>query len=102
MLDSKLKAWLLEVNISPSLSSSSPLDKKIKTCLICDTFNLIGVEPYKRREYEEEAELNLRNKLLGFEKAKERRGEQDIKMTKYIRIDGMKWTDGGRITEEDA
>jgi tubulin polyglutamylase TTLL4 len=43
LLDHKLKPWLLEVNISPSLSSSSPLDKKIKTMLICDSLNLVGV-----------------------------------------------------------
>lgn len=49
LLDSKLKPWILEVNISPSLSSSSPLDKKIKTILICDTLNLIGVTPYDRK-----------------------------------------------------
>ena len=42
MLDEKLRPWLLEVNTSPSLSSSSPLDKKIKTTLVCDTFNLVG------------------------------------------------------------
>ena len=49
LLDNKLKAWLLEVNISPSLSSSSPLDKKIKTMLICDTLNLSGCYPYDRK-----------------------------------------------------
>ena len=49
LLDSKLKPWLLEVNISPSLSSSSPLDKKIKTMLICDTLNLTGVYAYDRK-----------------------------------------------------
>jgi tubulin polyglutamylase TTLL4 len=65
LLDSKLKPWLLEVNISPSLSSSSPLDKKIKTVLICDTLNLIGVYPYDRKLYEKEAEQLLRKRLLG-------------------------------------
>lgn len=49
LLDHKLKPWLLEVNISPSLSSSSPLDKKIKTVLLCDTLNLVGVHPYDRK-----------------------------------------------------
>ena len=49
LIDSKLEPWLLEVNISPSLSSSSPLDKKIKTMLICDTLNLVGVYPYDRK-----------------------------------------------------
>jgi tubulin polyglutamylase TTLL4 len=43
LLDSNLKAWLLEVNISPSLSSSSVMDKTIKTVLICDTLNLVAV-----------------------------------------------------------
>lgn len=44
MLDSDLKPWLLEVNISPSFSSSSPFDKNVKTKLACDTFTLVGVK----------------------------------------------------------
>jgi hypothetical protein len=40
MLDDKLKAWLIEVNASPSLSSSSPLDKAIKVSNACH-FNLV-------------------------------------------------------------
>ncbi|CAG9331493.1 unnamed protein product [Blepharisma stoltei] len=48
LLDSSYKAWLLEVNIYPSLSCSSPLDTKIKYMLICDTYNLIGITPFKR------------------------------------------------------
>jgi hypothetical protein len=47
---------LLEVNVLPSLSSSSELDKKIKTSLICDSFNLIGVMPYSRKQLEKETE----------------------------------------------
>lgn len=65
LLDSKLKPWLLEVNISPSLSSSSPLDKKIKTVLICDTLNLVGVTPYDRKSYDKEQEQGTRKRLLG-------------------------------------
>lgn len=65
LLDSKLKPWLLEVNISPSLSSSSPLDKKIKTVLICDTLNLVGVTPYDRKLYDREQDQGTRKRLLG-------------------------------------
>lgn len=45
LVDSDLKAWLLEVNICPSLSSGSPLDKRIKTKLVADTMSLVGVQP---------------------------------------------------------
>ena len=68
LLDSKLKPWLLEVNISPSLSSSSPLDKKIKTMLICDTLNLVGCYPYDRKQYEKETEQTLKKRLLGLDR----------------------------------
>ncbi|XP_056392820.1 tubulin monoglutamylase TTLL4 [Hyla sarda] len=42
MLDENLKPWVLEVNISPSLHSNSPLDVKIKGQMICDLLNLAG------------------------------------------------------------
>jgi tubulin polyglutamylase TTLL5 len=43
IIDSSLKPWLLEVNLSPSLATDSPLDFHIKSNLITDTFNTIGV-----------------------------------------------------------
>ena len=43
LLDNFMNPWLLEVNLSPSLAFESPLDLKIKSSLIKDTFNLIGV-----------------------------------------------------------
>jgi tubulin polyglutamylase TTLL4 len=60
LLDAKLKPWLLEVrnisdfkvNVCPSLSSSSPFDKVVKTSLICDTLNLVGIQPYDRKKLE--------------------------------------------------
>ncbi|XP_035688484.1 tubulin polyglutamylase TTLL4-like [Branchiostoma floridae] len=44
MLDSDLKPWILEVNISPSLHSNSPLDVNIKGQMIRDLMNLAGFQ----------------------------------------------------------
>mmetsp|Transcript_17365 Transcript_17365/g.16574 ORF Transcript_17365/g.16574 Transcript_17365/m.16574 type:complete len:95 (-) Transcript_17365:276-560(-) len=71
LLDHRLRPWLLEVNISPSLSSSSPLDKKIKTTLICDTMNLVGVQMYDRVREEKMIEEAAKNKLMGLDKGRE-------------------------------
>ena len=43
MIDDELNPWLLEVNLSPSLTADSPLDHRIKANLIADLFNLAGV-----------------------------------------------------------
>lgn len=48
IVDSNLKPWVLEVNVLPSLSSSSPFDKRIKTMLICDTLTLVGIRGYDK------------------------------------------------------
>lgn len=42
MLDEKLKPWVLEVNISPSLHSNTALDVAIKGQMIRDLLNLAG------------------------------------------------------------
>jgi len=44
LVDTQLKSWLLEVNIFPSLSSGSPLDKRIKTKLVADMLTLVGLQ----------------------------------------------------------
>jgi hypothetical protein len=49
LIDSDLKPWLMEVNLSPSLATDSPLDVKIKSNLVVDTFNLVGVRKFDRR-----------------------------------------------------
>ena len=46
LIDESFKAWLLEVNLNPSLHCSSPLDLSIKTDLITDVFNIVGILPY--------------------------------------------------------
>ncbi|XP_046748761.1 tubulin monoglutamylase TTLL4-like [Diprion similis] len=44
LLDENLKPWLLEVNISPSLQSSSPLDIAVKAPMIRTVFNIVGYQ----------------------------------------------------------
>lgn len=39
----------MEVNLSPSLATESPLDLKIKSQLFLDTMNLICLKRYDRR-----------------------------------------------------
>jgi len=46
LIDESYKAWLLEVNVNPSLHCTSPLDLSIKTDLVTDIFNIIGILPY--------------------------------------------------------
>ncbi|TKR67381.1 hypothetical protein L596_023542 [Steinernema carpocapsae] len=43
MLDANLRPWLLEVNISPSLHSSTPIDVRVKAPLAKDVLNLCGI-----------------------------------------------------------
>jgi hypothetical protein len=49
MLDADLKPWVLEVNLSPSLSSDSPLDFHIKSNLLVDVLNTVGIRRVMRR-----------------------------------------------------
>jgi hypothetical protein len=50
LIDSDLKPWLLEVNISSSLATDSPLDMSIKSNLVIDIFNIIGVKRFDRKK----------------------------------------------------
>lgn len=50
LLDSKLKPYLLEVNLCPSLVCDSPLDLRIKSALVADLLNLAGIIAIEQRE----------------------------------------------------
>ncbi len=78
ILDRDLKPWLLEVNVLPSLSSSSELDKKIKTSLMCDTFNTIGIVPYKKKQFEKETEIRNWEKFTGLTRKTEEIQPKDM------------------------
>tara|TARA_B110000503_G_scaffold94042_1_gene141780 strand:+ start:109 stop:411 length:303 start_codon:yes stop_codon:yes gene_type:complete len=70
ILDYKLRPWLLEVNVAPSLSSSSPYDKQVKTKLLVDTLHLVGFQIFDRKKVDDDKKKESRHRLLGFEPSK--------------------------------
>ena len=50
LIDHNFRAWLMEVNVNPSLHCTSPLDLSIKTDLISDIFNVVGILPYNHND----------------------------------------------------
>lgn len=53
MIDNNMKPWVLEVNVLPSLSSSSVFDKRIKTMLVCDALTIVGLKGYDKLEFKD-------------------------------------------------
>lgn len=45
LIDSNLKPWLIEINMSPSMNTDSPLDLKIKGNMVSELLNMTGVIP---------------------------------------------------------
>lgn len=41
LIDDNLKPWLIEVNASPSLSTSTENDRILKMGVICDAFHIV-------------------------------------------------------------
>lgn len=60
LIDANLKPWLLEVNLSPSLATDSPLDLHTKSNLVADTLNLIGLRVHNRKK---ESMNKLKNRI---------------------------------------
>ena len=51
---------LMEINYSPQMASHNNLDNPIKTNLLTDTLNLIGISPYSRKSHKP---LNLNHRF---------------------------------------
>lgn len=63
LIDSDLKPWLLEVNLSPALATDSPLDLSIKSTLLSDTFNTAGIKRFDRKK---ESLNKIKNRMKGY------------------------------------
>ena len=78
LLDQKLNPCLMEVNLNPSLNCDSEIDLKIKSKLLTDIFNIIGVVPFshddnmtpldKEIKYSTEIEEAVTESLFEFER----------------------------------
>ena len=75
MIDSDFKAWLIEVNVNPSLHCTSPLDLNIKSDLISDIITIVGVVPYHHKNSEDVYDV-------GNGKVK----EEEVQMKNYMKI----------------
>ena len=64
MLDNKCKPYLLEVNHSPSFSTDSPLDEKVKGELIRDTIRLLGISRKRKAMYSKNLKAHLDHRIM--------------------------------------
>lgn len=78
MVDDNLSPWILEVNLSPSLSADSPLDMNIKSGLVSDMFNLIGVKKFDRRR-DNLTKMKTRFKTTFKNKSSGQRSQSNVK-----------------------
>ena len=62
LIDDDLKPWLLEVNLSPSFATDAPLDMSIKSNLLVDTLNLVGIKRFDRKK---ESMNKIKNRMKG-------------------------------------
>ena len=57
-------ALCAQVNMCPSLSSSSPMDRNIKNTLMVDVFHLVGFVPVDRRTMGDEISKGKLERML--------------------------------------
>ena len=79
MLDHKLKPQLLEVNQSPSFTTDSPLDYKIKKELITDTIRLLNLSIKRKLKTKGVKRAEMQKRLFKFNNDKKEETKQNSK-----------------------
>ncbi|OMJ76038.1 hypothetical protein SteCoe_23175 [Stentor coeruleus] len=90
ILDKNLKPWVLEVNHSPSFSTDSPLDWKVKKKIIKDSLELLGVMAKNRKKYFLERKAGAMKRALTGKNIKETK-EQREEMMAIAQSERDKW-----------
>eukprot|EP00347_Sterkiella_histriomuscorum_P012956 403366573 len=62
-LDQDLKPWLLEVNQSPSFTTDTPLDYRIKSQLIQQTIKLLNLSQKRKNRYIKHEKIELKKRV---------------------------------------
>lgn len=93
ILDSKARPYILEVNHTPSFTTDSPLDWKIKKRVIRDALILMNITSRERKAYlKKQKELILKRALSG-KLEKDTKEEREIK-TQILKTKRDKWEQG--------
>lgn len=64
LIDSQLKPYVLEVNLSPSLHTGETVDKEVKRPLIRDTLNLLSASLVNKKQILREDKNRVKQRLL--------------------------------------
>eukprot|EP00736_Rhodelphis_marinus_P011243 Rmarinus@m.3012 len=70
LLDDTYKPWLMEVNLSPSLSCDTPLDLKVKGHMISDLFSMLCLNQFDRKKMREKKKRRQLGGISGENKLK--------------------------------
>lgn len=84
LLDDTLQPWLLEVNLSPSLSTDSPVDVKVKNKMIAETLTLARILTKSSREIDLFTKPDELDQKVMTEYKRIKKGET-LKITKRLR-----------------
>lgn len=77
LIDHKLKPWLLEVNHSPSFTTDTPFDYKVKRALIADTIRLLHMNSNNRVKYYQQKQEETNSRVLGRGQSKATKEEKE-------------------------
>ena len=63
-LDQKLRPWILEVNHTPSFTTDTPLDLKIKKGVITDSLHLLTLSVRRRNKYKLQKKQEFQKRVI--------------------------------------
>ncbi|QDZ21058.1 tubulin polyglutamylase TTLL4 [Chloropicon primus] len=90
MLDSKLKAWLIEFNTGPALNTPTPLNKAVKSRVVTDMFHIVGFAPVDKKKHERGVQASRQNRLTGIGLQKMSATHRDTNQAQTMVFDGVK------------